>query len=175
VPLTADAGESVVVSWSREGRWIYFASNRIGRHQVWKVAASGGPAVEVTRGGGFVPFESNDGKFVYYMRDINIQGIWRVPVGGGEEEPVVDGPPRRDWWGYWAVLADGIYFASQDGDARGLVKYFEFATKQTTTLGHLEAPSLGGPFFEVSPDGRWLFYAKNKGTTSDIVLVNNFR
>ena len=65
--ITADPSEDVVPSWSRDGRWIYFESNRSGEGQVWKVPVEGeepegAAAVQVTRQGGFVAFESPDGK-----------------------------------------------------------------------------------------------------------------
>lgn len=40
-------------SWSRDGHWLYFASNRSGDDQVWRVPATGGEAVQVTKQGGF--------------------------------------------------------------------------------------------------------------------------
>ena len=40
-------------SWSRDGKWIYFASDRSGEYQVWKMPAGGGEAVQLTRKGGY--------------------------------------------------------------------------------------------------------------------------
>jgi Tol biopolymer transport system component len=54
----------VISSWSREGRWIYFCSNRSGVCQIWKVPVSGGQAVHVTTQGGLEAFESPDGKLL---------------------------------------------------------------------------------------------------------------
>lgn len=47
--LTKHPAEDVVPNWSRDGDWIYFASNRSGEYQVWKVPASGGEPTLVTR------------------------------------------------------------------------------------------------------------------------------
>ena len=93
-------------TFSRDGRSIYFASDRTGRSQIWKMPAGGGPAVQLTRRGGvdFYFQESWDARHVYYS---NAGGgeIWRVPVEGGEETPVlqrarrlerVDALPSRD-------------------------------------------------------------------------------
>jgi hypothetical protein len=83
---------------------------------------------------------------------------------------------RSAFWGYWALLPGGIYFASQDGEAPALVEYFEFATNRTTTLDHLDAQAIRfNPHFDVSLDGRWISYVKRKRMTADIILVNNFR
>jgi WD40 repeat protein len=56
--LTHTSAEEAVPSWSRDGRWIYFASDRSGSWQVWRMLAEGGTAVQVTRGGGFAAFET---------------------------------------------------------------------------------------------------------------------
>ena len=43
---TIAVAEGLVPSYSRDGRWIYFASERSGDWQVWKVPSSGGNAVK---------------------------------------------------------------------------------------------------------------------------------
>src|SRR5262245_52794683 len=58
--VTTDPSNEVVPSWSKNGRWIYFVSNRTGRDEVWKVPSAGGAPVQVTKRGGFAAFESSD-------------------------------------------------------------------------------------------------------------------
>jgi Tol biopolymer transport system component len=43
-PITDDPAEDMLPSWSSDGRWIYFGSNRNGDWQVWKTPAAVGPA-----------------------------------------------------------------------------------------------------------------------------------
>ena len=69
--VTTSSAIEATPSWSRDGRWIYFASNRNSSWQVWKVPSSGeeaGSARQVTRGGGFAAIESTDGRHVYFTR-----------------------------------------------------------------------------------------------------------
>ena len=42
--LTNDPAEDIVPSWSRDGRWIYFGSNRTFAYEIWKAPAEGGRA-----------------------------------------------------------------------------------------------------------------------------------
>jgi dipeptidyl aminopeptidase/acylaminoacyl peptidase len=56
--FTADAASDVVPSWSRDGKSIYFASDRGGKWQVWKQDVAGGEAHQVPKGGGFLALES---------------------------------------------------------------------------------------------------------------------
>jgi Tol biopolymer transport system component len=44
-------------SWSRDGKWIYFSSDRGTGVQVWKAPANEGPPVPVTQEGGLRPME----------------------------------------------------------------------------------------------------------------------
>jgi len=80
---TGDFGE-VQASWSHDGTWVYFVSNRGEGNAIWKVSAGGGSPVLVIplrgRGPGR-PAESLDGKYVYYNEDE--ESIWKVSVGGG--------------------------------------------------------------------------------------------
>ena len=45
---------------------------------------------------GLIEFEtfSHDGKFIYFLRYGNDQGVFRIPVNGGKEKRVVD---MSDW------------------------------------------------------------------------------
>ena len=75
------------------------------------MSAEGGPAAQVTKQGGFAAFESLDGRFIYYAKGLNANGLWRVRVDGGEEAPVLEFP-KAGYWGYWALADKGIYFVN---------------------------------------------------------------
>ena len=66
--LTNEPSDDVTPSVSHDGKWIYFSSKRTGRLEVWRLPAEGGEAVQVTHEGGIQPFESPDGKVVYYQK-----------------------------------------------------------------------------------------------------------
>jgi hypothetical protein len=141
---------------------------------VWKVPAEGGEAVQVTKHGGFAAFESPDGKFVYYT-SFTAPGIWRVAVEGGEEVPVLD-QPKLGYWGYWAVVDGGIYFANVEVKLHPTIEFFSFATGRVRQIATMEKEAVsGGPGFAISPDGRWILYAQVDLSGSDITLVENFR
>ena len=59
-------------------------SRETGDFQVWKMPASGGPAIQVTKRGGSVPLESVDGQYLYYVK-LSQNALWRLPLAGGEE------------------------------------------------------------------------------------------
>lgn len=172
--LTAETSADVVPSWSRDGRWIYFCSNRSGERQIWKVPAAGGPAVQVTKHGGFEAVESSDGRVLYYAKGRDLAGIWEVPVEGGEERPIPE-LQSAGYYRYWAVVDSGIYFVPQIIQPRPVINSFSFATREVNKIIELEkAPLYGPPGLSASANGRWLLYAQIDQTSSDIMLVENF-
>jgi Tol biopolymer transport system component len=167
--LTTEDSEDNVPSWSRDGRWVYFGSNRSSSGQVWKVPATGGPAVQVTQAGGSEPFESSDGKFLFYHKR---GGIWRMPVVGGEEARILERAP----WGHWAVLERGICFLNRQAVPRPAIELFDFATGQMRRLVSVEPDlEIPPPGFAVSPDGRRILYKRVDHLDNDLMLVENFR
>lgn len=175
--LQNDSSDDAVPSWSHDGSWIYFASNRSGNWQVWKRTVGGGNPVQVTKKGGFAALESPDGKFIYYTK-FEDAGIWRVPVDGGEEVKVVDEPPGN-YWGYFAVGPDGLYYLGDTGTSakhRPGFKFFDFATRKITVMGDMEKnPYQAAPGLSVSPDGEYLLYVQLDDARTNLMLAENFR
>jgi dipeptidyl aminopeptidase/acylaminoacyl peptidase len=173
--LTTEAAEDIVPSWSHDGQWIYFCSNRSGSQQIWKVPVAGGQAVQVTRLGGLDSQESGDGQFLYYLKGRNLPGIWRVPTTGGEETLVLE-EHRAGYWRQWAVVEQGIYFVTAVTPDRPLIEFFRFETAKVTTVFALEK-RLPGTFsaLSVSSDRRRLIWTQADQTSSDIMLMENFR
>jgi Tol biopolymer transport system component/predicted Ser/Thr protein kinase len=172
--ITTETSEDAIPSWSRDGRWIYFASNRTGDHQVWKVPAEGGEAVQVTKQGGFASFVSPDGKFVYYAK-IDRPGLWRIGVEGGEETPVLD-YPELGYWGWWAVVNEGIYFINVEMKQHPVIEFFSFSTGRVRQIAKMEKEAvIAGPGLAISPDGQSILCAQVDQNGGDIILVENFR
>jgi len=172
--LTSEPSYDVTPSWSRDGHWVYFASNRTGRNEVWKMPATGGSsAVQVTHQGGFAAFESPDGSFLYYAKGLEVPGLWRIPTNGGEETEVISSL-EAGYWGYWAVVENGIYYL--DTAAKPGINFFDLTTQRTTRVFDLEnAPARYGPGLAISPDKKTILYTQLDVLNSDIILVENFR
>ena len=123
--------------------------------------AEGGQAVQVTKQGGFAAFESRDGQSVYYAKSLSVKGLWRVPVDGGEEAPVLEFP-KVGYWGYWALAEKGIYFVNTHGGHA--LEFFDFATRRVVHVASLEKrrckSSPGWPFPQT--DDRFFTYSRTR-------------
>jgi Tol biopolymer transport system component len=173
--LTRHRARDAFPSWSRDGKWIYFTSNRSGSFQIWKAPADGtdAAAVQVTNGGGYSAVESLDGTTVFFARDRAAAGVWKVPVRGGPESPV--GVFRYLGTSHnYAVGTQGIYYASSPGpEQRFELRLYRFATGKSESICRIEKRF--GEGLSVSPDGRWLWFAADEAHSGDLYMVENFR
>lgn len=172
-----DDADTVIPSWSHDGRWIYFASNHDGRvFQIWKVplqdgASAVGLPVQVTRNGGIAAFESEDGTQVFFSK-LTDPGIWTVPVAGGPETALWHSP-GPDYWSNWALSKNGIYFFLPNGAKPPDIQFWDFKTMKAFRIATLGKPSFFG--LTVSPDGKSLVYSQWDRNEHDILVVDNFR
>ena len=166
--IQTDSSAEAPLNWSRDGNWIYFVSRRSGQAQVWKASTGDGAAVQVTKNGGFQARESPDGKFVYYTKAPR-QGLWQVPVGGGEEHRMMDG-----FQGTGELVDGGLYFITRTAPpARPTLQFFSFATAAVKIIAEIDTRAVGA--FAVSPDQKTLVYEQTETRGTDLMLVDNFR
>jgi dipeptidyl aminopeptidase/acylaminoacyl peptidase len=173
--LTGEASNETLASWSRDGRFIYFSSDRSGRGEIWKMPSTGGEAVQVTRGGGFYSQESWDGRDLYYARRGSDTGIWRVPVSGGDETEVLPGPFEGHY--EWTLSRSGIYYATTRDLTRGedyTIRYLDLASGRASELYRKQGASEHA-WLAVSPGEEWLLFTESEPSTSELMLVENFR
>ena len=171
--LTTDPARDILPGWSRDGRWIYFASDRSGTFQTWKMPADGpAPAVQITKGGGFGGTESPDGRFLYYSHTILTGPIWRVPVEGGEEVPIHDEVRSLRLPQNFAVGKHGIVFASSDDPMRRFeLRLYSFSTRKTELIARIENGLGNG--MSISPDGKALLFTTTGVHSGDLMMVDN--
>jgi len=155
-----DKWSNMVPSWSRDGNWIYFASNRAAddlESQVWKVSVDTGQFVQVTHQGGFSAYESPDRRTLYYAKTrYPNPEIWAVPVDGGTEarvSPLL----RPSTWANWALTEKGILFLSEYSEKGSTLEFFDFATGGVRPIAPLENASF---WLSASVDGKSVWYSE---------------
>ena len=163
-------------SWSRDGKWIYFASNRSGAWQVWRAPSEGGgPEEQVTRLGGFAAFESEDGQYLYYAKGRSAAGFGASGCRTATKEAFV--PELRT--GLLGLLDAGCQAAlfPRLGRARqaGRIWWQPFSGSGRS-VGTVEGtPAVADSGLALSPDRRYLSTRKSIPAGSDILLLENYR
>ena len=98
---------------------------------------------------------------------MQVRGIWRVPVDGGEEIQVLD----RGEMGHWVLTSRGISMLADRA-----IKFYGFATRQWTTIKEFSIDVTlddADTSFTVSPDDRWILDTQLDNAGSD--LMENYR
>ncbi len=165
--VTQGPADENVPSFSRDGRWVYFSSDRGGVREIWRVPAGGGAEERVTKGGdAFKSRESLDGQTLFFTGD---RGLVALSLATATERQLA----KCVQWRAFDVAADGVYYVACADNADSALHRIDPHTGQDRVLGTLEKHS-GHPI-AVSPDGRVILYSKLVSEGADLMLIENFR
>jgi eukaryotic-like serine/threonine-protein kinase len=169
--LTTDPAEDKWPYWSHDGKWIYFASTRTGREEIWRMPSSGGEAIQITHASGDSPQESPDGRSLYFMKGWpDAVTVWKASVDGGPETRVLDNVHSE---GQFSVEKHGIYFfRTPDQQGRSDISLYDFATNRITKIATVSRSVSN--HIAVSPDERTIIYPEFDELGSDLMLVEKF-
>ncbi len=162
--FTTEPSEEGRASWSRDGRWIYFRSDRSGSHQIWRQPIDGSsPAMQVTTQGGYEAFESYDGNDLYYIRSRLDRELWTMPTAGGDERLALSGPREARW----RIAANGIVF-QQDN------RFVFWSPTQgaTTTIYRIPAGQEPAYGFTATPDLDSFWWSQTDRNSSDLWMAS---
>jgi Tol biopolymer transport system component len=164
-------------SFSMDGKWIYFRSNRSGKEEIWKMPRAGGAATQVTQAGGFEALETLDGKTLYFIHARTEKGLWSMPVAGGTAQAVAGLESVSQ--GAWGVAQNGVCYVEmgQAGAAKAKpILCWNSSTRKTSQVAVVDKPVWSiPPSFSVSRDGLRFLWNQTDHRDSDLVLVENFR
>ncbi len=171
--LTRDPAADLHPSWSRDGRFVYFASDRTGAREIWRIPSAGGAEEQLTHGGGQFPLESFDGQTLYYLKSDDGGPLVARSKAGGDERTVL--PCVRSFG--FAVAPGGIVhhdcFTEQNaGSPQRELRFWDARTGQDRVLASVTTDAFGN--LSVAPDGRSLVYAGGV-LTSDLMMIEGFR
>ena len=103
--IRPDSGRALIASSEHDdadpvptadGQWIYFTSNRSGRRQIHRIAASGGAAEQITREGeNFAPALSPDGATLAYISaEGGARRVMAMELASGRASALAESPAR---------------------------------------------------------------------------------
>jgi len=188
VPVATGMAFEVQPTFSPDGKWIAYVSDRSGGDNVWIARTDGSGARRISNeDDGAVrtsPEWSADGKSVYVSRyriRIDRYELWRHPIDGGPGELVAPAKlkadaPRAAWQSTLGASAsrDGkyLYYARRTGDLSfdepvpwTIVRRDLATGDEETVIGNSGGREAGGETFfrpAISPDGKLLAYATRR-------------
>jgi len=168
--LTTDARASYQgMCASPDGAHVVFSSWRAGKQNLWRLAVEGGALMQLTSGDGEAyPSCSPDGRWVAYQSGVGIgrPTIWRVPLGGGVPEPLVDTFSSKP-----AFSSDGsrlaYFYLTGERWRIGIVP-----TAGGRLLQDIDVPSgVTERLMRWSPDDRGLYYVSVVGNVGNLWIL----
>jgi Tol biopolymer transport system component len=154
-------------SWSADGKWIYFSSDRSGRFEIWRMPWGGGAAEQVTKEGGSSAYASRDGKWIYYVNG-NTGPLRHIHPDGSGDAVAAD---RQISLLQYTSIPGGIYFVVSLEQKNQLQRLAEDGKIENV----LELPFTPGLGLSLSPEGRYVLLTKPDENGTDLMLVEGFR
>jgi Tol biopolymer transport system component/DNA-binding winged helix-turn-helix (wHTH) protein len=109
--ITFNDGLQIGATWSPDGRFIAYASDRGGKFEIWVQPIGGGDPVQITRGPStnWQPDWSPDGRYIAYRSEQDKGGLFIIPVLGGAARQISS-------FGYYPRWSpDGLQILFQTG------------------------------------------------------------
>lgn len=173
---------------SPDGRWIAFVSDRSGAENLWRMRLDGSGLEQISFGDDdstlTSPAWSADGRSLYVSRflwSLDNYELWRIDLDG--RQTLIDAVkpadvPRASGHSSLGAVAsaDGryLYYARRQGTSEDSVPEHWTVVRRDLGSGTLttvvDAPGEASFRPQLSPDGRWLAYARRDGGQTGLRL-----
>jgi Tol biopolymer transport system component len=167
--LLGESAEQRSPVWSRDGKSIYFVSNRGGKFQIWKTPPTGSGGELVCDCTASDLAEAPDGKSLIFFNAPD-RGFWEValPSGNPHKIPHLEEANARRWW---TIGGDGLWFYDELQKQPGLFVY-SFTTKKVSHVMDFDRMlPVSTPSLAISPDGRSLIYSRTDSSHSQLMSI----
>ena len=128
--------------------------------------AGGGDPVRMTNGGGYEGYEDPSGQWLYFVKEREKPGLWRMPVTGGAAQFIA----QDVWEGRWAAGPDGIY-ALQWRAKGATVERMDWMGRGVKTVVELPAGKAVEAGLAVGADGKSIYWAQVDRLDTDLMTV----
>ena len=163
--LEMNSYEERMPNWSADGRSLYFNSNRDGALAAWRRSLLDGSVQRISPAGIFAISDTSQG-LVYSSRTGE---LWTSDSNGLNPEALMGGL-RADPVMSWFSLGRSLYL-SRFNEHTHSYSFFRYRDGRTTSVGGSNGMLVpNAPDIAVSPDERWLLYAAQDSSQSDLKI-----
>jgi dipeptidyl aminopeptidase/acylaminoacyl peptidase len=172
--VTKHPAQDSGATWSNDGRFIYFSSDRGGRSRLLKMRVGDENPTEVTESGGFAAAESPDGKWLYFIRRNAAPTLVRKPLSRAGPEEVVT--PLLNVRAF-ELVEDGLYFIPPPRRGEPDVVQFLGNDGRTREVARLPKPATFGlsVFPRTRAPERVILYTQKDRVESDLFIAEGNR
>lgn len=154
--------------WSTDGQWIYFTSIRQGKYEIWRLPAKGGEAIQITRGGGRIPYPSPDGRYLYFTRH---EILRRIDLRNNRDE-AIPGLESTIVERYWHPARDHIYFSPVKAVQKAAIFRLSLQSRTIEKLIEIDGIlPIWRPGIAVSSDEKRIAFCYTSYQQSDILMA----
>lgn len=163
-PMTTDPARDILPTFSADGEAVYFASDRGGDWQIWRMAATGGTPEPVTEG--YRALDTGPGGLLFTR--LRQPQLFRLDADGSASVIAeLGGRGGRD---RWALFGGTVYYFRPEGPDLVRRRLGSDRVESLASVKH----SLVDPGVCVSPDGRYLLWTAVEDFGRDLKLLENF-
>ncbi|HEY4356296.1 MAG TPA: hypothetical protein VGN16_11150 [Acidobacteriaceae bacterium] len=153
-------------TWSHDGKFLYFGSDRTIPGEVYRMEIATGTTTQLTRQGAYRAIESVDGNWIYAGRGQPQGGMVILPAHGSEQEwRAAENDPMLLELGPntstdWDVCKEGVVYRAPADNSPPQIDLFDPRTRKSRRLFVLRDLPAGTELsISVSPDGQTILYA----------------
>lgn len=163
-------GDQVNAHYSRDGKYLYFASNHTGEQQIWKHSLVDGSLVQVTNQGGYYLQEGLNGEYLYFARS-DSSGLWRMSISD-TNKPIQFVPQLSVIdWGNWVLTEQGIVFVDRSQGTQ--IKLQSYDSQVCIPIVTPEKPiQIGSPTLAASFDADVIILAQIERREDEIMMID---
>lgn len=163
--LDANSYEERMPCWSTDGQFLYFNSNRSGTLAIWRRSLVNGSMQRISPDGVFAVSVTPEG-IVYSSRGGD---LWRSGFDGSNSSRF-PGDLKAFPVMSWFIQGQSLYLSQPNLHSHGfsILRYTDGRVATIKTDSGALVPN--APDLAVSPDGKWLLYAQEDNSQSDLKI-----
>lgn len=156
--------EERMPAWSKDGKTLFFNSNRDGEVAIWGRDLAGGMPKKILSNGMFAVI--SDGDKLYLSTRVGT--LWQSDLQGGHLQPLAPNAKAEPVMS-WSVLDGSVYYTRNTQE--GPKEIIQLSTSGEKRIGHVQGSLIpNAPDIAISPDAKFMLFAKQDMAESDLKL-----